>query len=321
MRAAVYERAGKSAEVLHVREMPDPLPGPGEVLVRVAVSGVNPTDWRSRSGAVMPFPWQIPHQDGAGVVEAVGAGVDASRIGQRVWVYHAARGRQHGTAAELTCVPDHQAVMLPDHVSMEQGAGLGIPYITAHWCLMADGPIAGRTVLVTGGAGAVGHAAIELARVAGARVIATVSGDEKAAVARAAGADMVLNYRDPGFLDALSAAAPDGVDRVVDVALGANLDADLTVLRPQGTIVSYAVEEQDPALPVRRLMVGNVILRFMLVYGLGDDAVAAAVRTISDALSAGDLTRLPEHEFALTDVAAAQDAVEAGALGKVLVRL
>jgi NADPH2:quinone reductase len=320
MRAAVYERPGPAAEVLVVREIPVPEPGPGEVRVRIAVSGVNPTDWRSRSGAPMAFAWQIPHQDGAGIIDAAGPGVDRSRVGQRVWVFHAARGRQYGTAAEFTCVPEAQAVPLPDEISMEQGAGLGIPYITAQWCLLADGPIDGRTVLVTGGAGAVGHAAVELAKFSGARVMATVSSDEKAAVARAAGADVVLNYRSDDYLDALKAAAPEGVDRIVDVALGANLDASLSVLRPQGMIVAYSVEDHDPTLPVRRLMVGNVLLRFMLVYGLDDAALARAVDTVAEALARGALTRLPEHEFPLDEVVAAQDAVEGGILGKVLVR-
>lgn len=320
MRAAVYTQRGRAADVLSVVEVPDPRPGVGEVLVRVVVSGVNPTDWRSRTNADPAFPWQIPHQDGAGTIEAVGEGVDAARIGERVWIYHAANGRQHGTAAELTCVPSIQAVRLPDDVSMEQGAGLGIPYVTAHWCLHADGPIDGMTVLVTGGAGAVGHAAIELARVGGARVITTVSSEEKAAIARSAGADAVLDYRRPEFLSELRAAAPEGVHRVVDVALGANLDADLSVLRPHGTIITYAVETNDPVVPVRRLMGANAAVRFMLVYGLAEEAIAAAVSDISGALERGLLTRLPEHEFALMDVVAAQDAVEGGAVGKVLVR-
>ena len=321
MRAAVYEQKGRAADVLRVVEVPDPRPGAGEVLVRVQVSGVNPTDWRSRTNADPLFAWQIPHQDGAGTIEAVGDGVAATRIGERVWVYHAANGRQYGTAADFTCVPSSQAVRLPDQVSMEQGAGLGIPFITAHWCLFGDGPIDGATVLVTGGAGAVGHAAIELARNAGARVIATVSGEEKAVLARAAGADAVLNYRDPNFLADLKDAAPEGVDRVVDVALGVNLDANLSVLRPHGTIVTYAVEPSDPVVPVRRLMGGNATIRFMLVYGLLPEAIAAAVRDVSEALDRGRLTRLPEHEFTLSDVVAAHEAVENGAVGKVLVRM
>jgi len=321
MLAAVYERRGRAADVLQVREVPDPEPGFGEVVVRVVVSGVNPTDWRSRTNVDPVFPWQIPHQDGAGVIAEVGPGVDTSRIGQRVWVFHAANGRQYGTAAELTCVPSQQAVPLPEQVSMEQGAGLGIPYITAHWCLFGDGPVAGRTVLVTGGAGAVGHAAVELARDGRARVITTVSSDEKAAIARSAGADVVLNYRDPDFVEALKASAPDGVDRVVDVALGANLDSVLSVLRPHGTIVTYAVEPQDPVVPVRRLMGGNVSIRFMLVYGLHASAIEAAVFDITKAVAQGSLTRLPEHEFGLLDIVAAQEAVENGVVGKVLVRM
>lgn len=321
MLAAVYERRGRAADVLQVREVPDPHPGFGEVVVRVVVSGVNPTDWRSRTNVDPAFPWQIPHQDGAGIIAEVGPGVDKSRVGERVWVYHAANGRQYGTAAEFTCVPSLQAVQLPEQVSMEQGAGLGIPYITAHWCLFGDGPIAGCTVLVTGGAGAVGHAAVELARDARARVITTVSSDAKAAIARTAGADVILNYRDPDYLEALRSSAPDGVDRAVDVALGANLDSVLSVLHPHGTIVTYAVEAQDPVVPVRRLMGGNVSIRFMLVYGLHVSAIEAAVRDISTAVHQGSLTRLPEHEFGLREIVAAHEAVESGVVGKVLVRM
>ena len=322
MRAAVYSRRGPAAEVLSVVDVPVPEPGPGEVLVRVRVSGVNPTDWKARAaGDPPPWPYQVPGQDGAGDVEAVGAGVDASRVGERVWVYHAADLRQHGTSAQYTVVPAEQAVRLPDTVTYEQGAGLGIPYITAHHCVFGDGPVDGRTILVTGGAGAVGSAAIQLAAWGGARVLATVSSAAKGEIARTSGADVVLGYRDEGFLAALAAAAPDGVHRVVDVALGANLAADLSVLRPGGTIVTYASEGTDPVVPTRKLMTDNVTLRFVLVYTLAPSQLAHAVADLTSALGDGALRELPRHEFALDEVAAAHDAVEGGAVGKVLIRI
>jgi NADPH:quinone reductase len=323
MRAAVYTQRGPAAAVLSVREVPVPDPSAGEVLVRVRWSGVNPTDWKARAGhGEVAFDFQVPGQDGAGDVVAVGPGVDTARIGERVWVYHAADLRQYGTSAQFTVVPAEQAVRLPETVTYEQGAGLGIPYITAHHCVLGDGPVDGRTILVTGGAGAVGSAAIQLARWAGAsRVLATVSSAEKAEIATRSGADQVLNYREPGFAAALTAAAPDGVHRVVDVALGANIDADLSVLRRGGTIATYASEGRDPVVPTRRLMTENASLRFVLVYTLAPSQLAHAVRDITSALEDGALHELPRHVFGLDDVAAAHDAVEAGAVGKVLVQV
>src|SRR6516164_3962080 len=197
MRAALYRDMGEAAEVFCVEEVDRPEPGPGEVLVRVRASGVNPTDYKARSGAV-PRPvdvFQIPHQDGAGIIEAVGAGVNPGRVGERVWLWLAAAGRRWGTAAEWTTVPARQAVPLPDGASFDLGASLGVPAMTAHYCLFSDGPVAGKTVLVAGGAGAVGHFVIELAKRAGARVITTVSSAEKATLAEKAGADLVVNNR------------------------------------------------------------------------------------------------------------------------------
>ena len=323
MRAALYDRHGAAREVLRVEDLERPVPGPGEVRVRVEVSGINPTDWKSRSGAT-PRPvdgFQIPHHDGAGVIDAVGEGVDAGRIGQRVWLWMAAAGRRWGTAAEWTVVLERQAVPLPDSTSAELGASLGVPAITAHRCLFADGPVDGKTVLVAGGAGAVGHFAIELAKRAGARVITTVSGPRKAELAAKAGADLVVSYREPSAAEQIrSFAGPGGVDQVVEVALGANLQLDLAVLRPGGRIVTYAAEAADPVLPVRACMTANVVLRFVLLYGVPPEALGEAVRDITAALAAGALTELPVIRFPLDEIAAAQDAVEGGAVvGKVLI--
>ena len=319
MRAVVYDTSGPERGVLRVTELPDPDPGPGEVRVRVAVSGVNPTDWKARERATPPWERQVPDQDGAGVVDRVGEGVDPDRVGERVWVYHAALDRPVGTAAELTCVPARQAVRLPDDVPFAHGAGLGIPAITAHRCLFADGPVEGRTVLVTGGAGAVGHAAVQLARWGGARVLTTVSTDEKARLAEDAGADVVLRYREPTYPEALREAAGDGIDRVVDVAVAANLGGYLPALRPHAVVASYASDVSPLTVEVGPLMYANLVLRFVLVYGLPQPALDRAVADITAALEEDALRPLPERRYPLERAADAHDACRAGATGKVLI--
>jgi NADPH2:quinone reductase len=320
MKAAVYRGTGPARDVLRVEEMDRPEPGPGEVLVRVHASGVNPTDFKARSGAV-PRPiaeFQVPHQDGAGVIEAVGAGVDPARTGERVWVWFAAHGSRWGTAAEYTVVPARQAVHLPEGASFEFGASLGVPAMTAHRCLFADGPIAGKTVLVAGGAGAVGHFAIELAKWAGARVVTTVSSPEKASLAAKAGADLVVNYRDEDAAEQIKAFAAT-VDRVTEVALGANLKLDLAVAGPSTVVVTYAADGPDPVLPVRACMTANMTLRFVLLYGVPDLALDEAAADITAAVTAGALTELPAHRFPLSEIASAHEAAEGGAIGKVIV--
>ncbi|ETT24461.1 oxidoreductase, zinc-binding dehydrogenase family [Rhodococcus aetherivorans] len=322
MLAAVYERLGAARDVLDVRRMPRPEPGPGEVRVRLRLSGVNPSDWRARlHGRGTPLQWQIPHSDGVGVVDAVGPGADPGRIGSRVWVWNAAWRRRHGTAAQWTCVPDRQAVNLPEHVGDELAAGLGIPFTTAWHALFADGPLDGATVLVAGGAGAVGNAAVQLASRAGATVLATASTDEKARLARAAGASVVVDYRSSEAAAALRAAAPDGVGRILELALGRNLDLDLEVLADHGTVVVYAPEPEPPPIPVQRLMARNLRTHFLLVYTIGPRAQEDAVRGITAALEDGALTPLPTVWFPLHEVAAAHEAVEGGVLGKVVLGL
>ena len=331
MKAALYDRYGPAREVLRVEDIERPEPGPGEVRVKIEASGINPTDWKSRSGAT-PRPiddFQIPHHDGAGVIDAVGPGVDRSRIGQRVWTWLAAANRRWGTAAQWTVVPEHQAVPRPAGVSAELGASLGVPAMTAHRCLFADGAVDGKTVLIAGGAGAVGHFAIELAKHAGARVVTTVSGPEKAKLAADAGADLVVNYREPGAADQIRRFASEGsegkeggkggVDRVIELALGANLRLDLDVITPHAQIVTYAAEPQDPVLPVRACMTANVLLRFVLLYGVPRPALEQAAQDITAALADGALTELPVTRFPLAEIAAAHEAVEAGTPGKVLV--
>jgi NADPH:quinone reductase len=322
MRAAVYERYGPARDVLRVTDIERPDPGPGEVRVRMRVSAVNPTDWRVRSGSQSGgeprFPYMVPNQDGAGEIDAVGEGVDPGRVGTRVWVWFAAHGRQHGSAAQWACLPERQALPLPDNASLELGASLGIPALTAHHCLFRDGGLHARSVLVAGGAGAVGHFAIELGRRGGAQVIATVSSDEKGDLARAAGAATVVNYRAEDAADAIRAAAPEGVDRIVEVAPAANAALDAEVIAPNGVVSIYAADG-ELATPVRPLMVRNVCLRFVLVYNVPDEWLARAVDEVNAAVAAGDLTELPAHRFPLEDIAGAHEAVEGGAVGKVLV--
>jgi NADPH:quinone reductase len=322
MRAAVYEASGPARDVLRVTDVDRPEPGPGQVRVRVHASGVNPTDWKSRAGAT-PRPidgFQIPNHDGAGVVDAVGEGVDAGRVGERVWVWFAASGQRWGTAAEWTVVPAERAVRLPDGVSFDLGASLGVPAMTAHRCLFADGPVDGQTVLIAGGAGAVGHFAIELAKRAGARVVSTVSGPEKGELAARAGADLVVNYTEPDALDQVRAFAPK-MDRIVEVALGPNLPLNLALSGPDTVVIVYAADGADPVLPVRACMTANVTLRFILLYAVPSPAMRQAVTDITGALAEGALTGLPVHHFPLDEIAAAHDAVERRAVGKVLIDL
>ena len=321
MLAAYYEQRGNS-DVLTVGEIPTPGPGVGEVRVRLQVAAVNPTDWKSRAHVTpMDFALQVPGQDGAGVIEAVGPGIDIGRIGERVWVYHAAFQRQYGTAAQFTVVPARQAVPIPDGIDIDQAAALGIPYLTAYGCLFADGPIDGQTVLVHGGAGAVGHAAVQLARRGGAHVIATVSSEAKGEIAAEAGAHVVVDYTAEGAIDAIKSAARAGVDRIIEVDLTRNLDLDVAVMVPGGVIVTYAADAADPTLSVRTLMTRNATLRFVLVYGFPPALLAAGIAEVTAALGAGDLTPLPVVRFPLADIAAAHDAVQSRTPAKVLVDL
>jgi NADPH:quinone reductase len=333
MRAVVYSETG-GTDVLRLVDRPVPEPAPGEVRVAVRVSGVNPTDWKARRHGRLAFPEVVPNQDGAGVVDAVGGGVDASRIGQRVWLWEAAWQRADGTAQEYVVLPDRQAVQLPDDASFDEGASLGIPALTAHRCLtvselgprrLARGALFRRTVLVAGGAGAVGHAAIQLARWAGARVVSTVSSDEKARLARAAGADHVVNYRTSDAREEIGRVAPDGVDVVVEVAPAANGPLNAGVLGPNGTVAVYATDAGDElTLPVRGLSSRNIRYQFVLVYTIApaakEEAVADVAAAAADgALPVGDDAGLPLHRFPLEQAGEAHAAVERGAVGKVLI--
>jgi NADPH2:quinone reductase len=328
MRAAWYERKGPAREVLQVGQLALPEPGAGEVRVRVHVSGVNPSDTKGRGvwagNTTMSFPRIVPHQDGAGVIDAVGADVPPSRVGERVWLYEAQRGRPFGTAAEYVIVPSDNAVGLPDGVSFADGACLGVPAMTAHRCLFADGPITGQVVLVTGAAGGVGQYAVQLAKWGGATVIATVSSAEKAALARAIGADQTINYRDEDVVAQVQAITGGaGVDRIVEVAFGANLPVSLQVLKTNGVIATYSSDaEKTPAIPFGQFLAKDLTVRFVLVYVMGQAAHQAATLDITSGLEAGLLHPVALQRFALNDIAAAHEAVETGhTSGKVLIDL
>jgi NADPH2:quinone reductase len=337
MRSIVYSQPGTSA-VLSLADRPVPEPGAGEVRVRVVVSGVNPTDWKARQGGTygdgLPFPEITPNQDGAGVVDAVGDGVEGLSVGDRVWLFMAAASRPTGTAQEFTVVPAARVVPLPEGVSFDVGASLGVPAITAHRALTVheDGPtrlspgsLSGKTVLVAGGAGAVGHAAIQLARWAGATVISTISSEDKAALATAAGAHHTVNYREDGASDRIRSIAPDGVDIVVEVSIPANADLDAAVLANHGVVSMYADNGGDAAsIPVRPNMGINARYQFLLLYTIGDAALAAAAEDITAALRDGVLpvgedAGLALIRFPLEETAAAHDAVQGDAVGKVLI--
>jgi NADPH:quinone reductase-like Zn-dependent oxidoreductase len=322
MLAAWYDRQGPADAVLVVGEVADPVAGPGQVRVRVHASGVNPSDVKGRSGfsGGMPYPRITPHQDGAGVIDQVGDGVPSARVGERVWVYEAQRGQAGGTAAGYAVVPAHKAVPLPADVSFEVGACLGVPAMTAHRCLFADGRP--RHVLVHGGAGAVGTAAILLAKWAGARVIATVSREAQAAVARAAGAEVVLNRRTDDVAAGVRAAVPGGVDRIVDVALCENIGVDLDCLALNGVITAYAAAKAEDtlALPFLRAMRQGVVIRLVFVYEMSAVAHADAVADITAALQSGAYAPVIGARFGLDAIAAGHAAQESGTVvGKVLV--
>jgi NADPH2:quinone reductase len=316
MRAAWYDRQGDPDDVLQVGDVDKPTPAAGEVLVRVYASGVNPSDTYGRRGtqAPMAFPRIIPHQDGSGVIEAVGDGVPPERVGERVWVYEATWNRPGGTAAEYTTVPAQRAVRLPDNVDFDAGACLGIPALTAHRAVFADGPVTGQTVLVTGGAGAVGSAAIQLATWGGASVISTVSSAEKGQVATESGADHVLNYKTQDIVaEVKRLTGGAGVARIVDVDFGGNLPISLQIASLSGVIASYATRgNTEPTVPFRALMQKNLLVHAILVYTMPESAKAVGAAEVTRALEEGALRPVIGARLPLERIAEAHAAVEQG---------
>jgi NADPH2:quinone reductase len=314
MLAAWYERNGTARDVLRYGEQPDPVPGKGEVRVRLRASAVNPSDVKARGGSrpVIP-PRVIPNSDGAGEIDRVGPGVPKRRLRQRVWVYNGQWQRPSGTSAQYIVLPAAQALPLPRRISYAEGACLGIPVMTAHRCLFADGPIRGMTVLVTGGAGVVGHYAVQLARWAGARVIATVSSPDKAAHAMKGGAHATIDYRTENVAERIDAlTGGNGVDRVVDVDLAVNLPAYEKALRPAAVIATYAAAAvQDSVLP-SRLRQKNVTVRMVFVYTMPDAAKRKAIADIARWMTGGRPQFAIAARFPLAEAAAAHETVESG---------
>ncbi len=329
MKAAYYERKGPASQVLVLGELPDPQPAAGEVRVKVRYSGLNPTDTKLRSGwdgaMEMPFPRIVPHQDGSGEIDRVGAGVAQARVGERVWIYEAQRGRAFGTAAEYVAVPAENAVALPEGTSLETGACVGIAGMTAHRCLFQDGGIQGQTVLVAGGGGAVGHAAIQLAKWGGARVATTVSRPEQERLAREAGAELVVNRKSEDLAAKIKAFTQGaGLDRVVEVAFEANLDLNRAVLKPNGVISTYSSGPpgSSPHIPFTQVMRQGITVHFILVYVMPREAHWAAARDLNAALQAGRYRPHVARTYHLDQIADAHEAQESGAtVGKILIGL
>lgn len=318
MRAVSYVEYGSADAVLVLKELPTPEPGAGEVLVRLHSSGVNPSDVKARAGTranagPRPASETIPHSDGAGIIKAVGSGVDESRIGQRVWIWNGQWQRAQGTAAEYIALPAEQAVPLPDNTDFETGAVLGIPALTACHCVFSGGDIAGQTVLVSGGAGTVGFLAVQMAKAGGAQVLATASADALDRV-KAAGADEAFDYSNPNLADRIMAASNgQGVDRIVEVEFGANAEVNAQVIKPHGRIVSYgSAKDMSPTVPFYTLMFKMVTIETVLVYILTQSERQAAVERVNRMLTDGQIN-IPIHEvFDLADCARAHEAVEAG---------
>ena len=327
MRAGWYERNGPAAEVIEIGGMETPEPGPGEVRVRLHFSGVNPSDVKRRDGwggQVIEFPRVIPHSDGAGLIDHVGDGVAESRVGERVWTFNAQWKRPFGTAAEYIVLPSFQAAPLASAAPMEMGACLGIPALTAHRAVFGDGPVEGLTVLVTGGAGAVGNYAVQLAAWGGARVIATASSEAKADAASRAGAEAVINYRSEDVAARIMAlTGGDGVDRIVEVDFGDNLPVSAAVLRQNGAIAPYAsMRAPEPVFPMYTLMRKNALIRNVFVYEMPRTAFEAGIADIARWIDSGRASPAIAARFPLADLADAHEAVESGeVIGNVVVEI
>jgi NADPH:quinone reductase len=328
MQAAWYDRQGGASEVIQFGQLQIPEPGLGEVRVKVHASGVNPSDTKGRSGwggIVKSFDRIIPHEDGAGIIESVGEGVSPDRIGERVWIYEAQLGRPFGTAAEYVVVPDLQAVHLPDNISYAEGACLGVPAMTAHRAMFADGDVKDRIVLVTGGAGAVGNYAVQWAKWGGATVIATVSRPEQAEIAKTAGADHIINYKNEDVVQRIReiTGKERGVDRIVDVNFAANYAIADATLRTNSVVALYSGNPEDRLdLLLLPWMLRNITIRTILVYTMPQAAKDAAIRDITTALEASALHHNIARRFPLRQVAAAHEAQDSGQMfGKAIVEI
>jgi NADPH2:quinone reductase len=324
LKAIWYERNGTAEEVLQFGDMPAPAPGPGDVRVKLVASGVNKADTKMREGAqgqTMPFPRIIPHQDGAGVIDAVGAGVTQARIGQRVWLFEAQINRPSGTAAEYVVVPESNAAPLPPNSTFQEGACLGIPAMTAHRCLFQDGPIAGKTILITGGSGGVGFYAVQLAKLGGARVIATASKADTGIVSDA-GADYVLERATDLAKRIKDIVGEPGVDRIVDVAFGENLNVTPEILSVDGIISTYASDSvREPRFPFYPLSRKNPTLHLVFVFAMSQEAHRQAAVHINEAMAMGALKHRIGLTLQLKHTRRAHLETEKGTHGRVIVEV
>jgi len=316
MKAAWYDAQGEPAKVFRLGELPDPEPGPGDVKVAIRASGANPTDTYTRSGMRgrgMPFARIVPHQDGAGVIVAVGDGVPKARIGERVWLYMAQWQRPLGTAAEFCVLASERAPKLPDNCGFKEGACLGVPWLTAHYAVLCDGPVTGRTVLVAGGTGAVGYYAVQIAKQDGARVIATVGSDEKGRIARAAGADEVIDFRaeDAGARIA-ELTNGKGADRLLEPHFAKNAPLFPKMVGKRGKVIVYGAGGAEGAIPAAWGIQNQPIIKFIYMYELPAQAYVQAVADFEHLQSAGKIKHLPVREFSLSEIAQVHEAVEKG---------
>jgi len=324
MRAAYYEKNGSAREVLRIGEIETPTAGPGEVRIRVATSGVNPSDINARRGTSrkIAYPRVIPHSDGAGEIDQVGVGVDQSRIGERVWIWNGQWQRPFGTCAEYIVLPAAQAVPLSQQLTLEAGACLGIPAMTAAYTVALTGAAPSTTLLIAGGAGAVGHSAIHLAKARGAQVVTTVSSAAKADLAHKAGADHVINYKSENIADSVAAIAKGGVDAIIEVNFAANAKLLPAVLQPKGTVVIYGAGGFEVQMPAFFCMVNAIAIRFVNAYVLSENERAAALAEIASLTDTDRLIHNVALNLPLADVAKAHEAVEQGtACGNVVVQL
>ena len=320
MKAAWFEKFGSAEQVIQMGEQPKPVAALGQVLVKLATSGVNPSDVKKRAGAspsLLDDGLVIPHSDGAGVIESVGPGVPEDRVGQRVWVYQAQYGRRLGTAAEYVVLDSNRAIHLPDNTEFSVGACLGIPVMTAHRCVYSDGDISGQVVLVTGGAGRVGYYAIQWALIAGAEVIATASNDADRDTCLALGASAVVNHREPDWgKQVLIASQGKKVDRVIDVEFGANLPQILNCIATSGVVATYSsTQVKQPSLPFIDMMFMDLTLRMILVYAMPESAKVHAIEAITEALQTGKLQHRIAHKVTLDQITEGHKLVEQGGFG------
>jgi NADPH:quinone reductase len=324
MQAAWYEQLGNARDVLNIGEVDIPELGANQVLVKVRASGINPSDVKQRSGwggLYLRYPRVIPHNDGSGIIEDVGKDVSPARIGERVWIYEATLAQPFGTAAEYVVVPESQAVFLPENTDFVEGACLGVPAMTAHHCLFKDGEVNGKTILVTGGAGAVGNYAIQLAKWGGATVITTVSSPEKAEIAKAAGADTIINYHTEDVAERINEVTnKQGCDRVIEVDFASNLETNLKIIKRNGIIASYASDSNfTPAIPFYGLLYKNLTVHYVLVYVMDQAAHQKAVLDITSCLISGGLRHVISQRFPLSEIASAHEMMESGkTIGKLV---